>query len=129
LHRTLTHIIDNYGWLGKSRVGDKANQAIWLIVQHAELNLQERYLPLLVESVQQGESEGWHLAYLQDRILMYKEQDQLYGTQSLWDDSLQKFKIYPIADIENVNQRRLELGLDSIEVYAATHGYVFDQSY
>jgi hypothetical protein len=67
----LTQILKKHGWLGKSKVGVKANQTIWLIIQHSELEIQEKYLPLLKESVANGESEGWHLAFLEDRILMY----------------------------------------------------------
>ncbi len=120
-------ILNQYGWLGKSKVGDKANQALWLVIQHAELEQQERYLPLLKESVENGESEGWHLAFLQDRILMRKKMNQIYGSQASWDKSINKMKIYPIDDVENVNKRRKELGLETIEEYAKMNGYVFDQ--
>ena len=84
----LTKIIDKHGWLGKNIVGDKANQAIWLIMQHAELEIQEKYLPLLEESVTKGESQGWHLAFLEDRVLMYNKKKQKYGTQAIWDSNL-----------------------------------------
>ena len=123
----LIKILDMHGWVGKSRVGDNANQAIWLIIQHAELKTQEKYLPLLKESVEKGESEGWHLAFLEDRILMRRRENQLYGTQTLWDDILKKYKIYPIENLKNVNQRRKRLGLEPIEKYAESNGYVFDQ--
>jgi len=58
LDRTLK-ILEENGWLGKSRVGSIANKALWLVIQHAELEKQEKYLPLLKESVKIGESEGW----------------------------------------------------------------------
>lgn len=125
--KKLTKIVDAHGWLGKSRVGSTANQAIWLTVQHADLEIQEKYLPLLKESVAQGESEGWNLAFLQDRVLMRKGQKQIYGTQSIWDNTLKKNKIYPISDLKNVNKRRAKLGLETIEAYVESNGYVFDQ--
>lgn len=125
--KKLINIIDNHGWLGKSRVGSTANQAIWLTLQHSELEIQEKYLPLLKESVAKGESEGWHLAYLQDRILMRKNQKQIYGTQALWDNDLKKNKIYPIEDLKNVNERRKKLGMDTVEASAEANGYIFDQ--
>jgi len=120
-------ILNQYGWLGKSRVGDKANQAIWLVIQHAELEQQEKFLPLLKESVKNGESEGWHQAFLEDRILMRKEKNQIYGSQAVWDNSIGKMKIYPIENLENVNKRRAEIGLETIEEYAEMNGYIFDQ--
>ncbi len=124
----LIKILDTHGWVGKSKVGEKANQAIWLIIQHSELNIQEKYLPLLKESVEKGESEGWHLAFLKDRVLMRNKQKQLYGTQAVWDKTLQKNKIYPIEDLKNVNQRRKKLGLESIEKFAESNGYIFNQN-
>ena len=123
----LIKIIDTYGWIGKSRIGAKANQAIWLVMQHAEVKVQEKYLPLLKESVKKGESEGWHLAFLEDRVLVYNKKKQVYGTQAIWDSDLKKNKIYPIEDVKNVNQRRLNLGLKTIEEYAKNNGHIFDQ--
>lgn len=120
-------LIDTHGWIGKSKVGSEANQAIWLVIQHANLEIQEQYLPLLRASVQEGESEGWHLAFLEDRILMCKDEKQIYGTQAMWDNDLQKFKIHPIEDVKNVNKRRKELGMEPIEEYAESNGYVFDK--
>ncbi|MFK8046662.1 MAG: DUF6624 domain-containing protein [Crocinitomicaceae bacterium] len=123
----LIQIVDKHGWLGKSRVGDNANQAIWLIMQHSELEIQEKYLPLLKESVANGESEGWHLAFLEDRILMYSKKKQKFGTQAVWDNELKQNKIYPIEDVKNVNHRRQKLGLEPIEKYAESNGHIFDQ--
>lgn len=123
----ITDILEEHGWLGKSRVGEKANQAIWLIIQHAELEAQEKYLPLLETSVEQGESEGWHLAFLKDRILMYKEEKQIYGTQAVWDNTIKKNIIHPIENVEQVNERRASLGLEPIEEYVEANGYVFEQ--
>ena len=120
-------ILDKYGWLGKSRVGNTANQALWLVIQHAELEAQEKYLPILKESVEMGESEGWHLALLEDRILMRNKKNQIYGSQATWDKTSGKMKIYPIDNVKNVNKRREEIGLDPIEDYAKMHGYIFDQ--
>lgn len=123
----LITILDNHGWLGKSRVGNTANQTIWLTIQHSDLKTQEKYLTLLKESVKNGESEGWHLAFLEDRILMRNKKKQIYGTQAVWDNDLKKNKIWPIVDVKTVNQRRIQLGLEPIEEYVKSNGYVFNQ--
>lgn len=65
-------ILAQRGWVGESVVGEKANTALWVVVQHAPLPLQEKYLPLLKASVLKGESQGSHLALLEDRIHMRK---------------------------------------------------------
>lgn len=126
LYKTI-RILEEYGWLGKSRVGVKANQSLWLVIQHADIAIQESYLPLLRESVEMGESEGWHLAFLEDRILMRRNKKQVYGTQTIWDKEIGQLRVYPIQDVENVNIRREQIGLEPIEDYAKANGYFFDQ--
>lgn len=119
-------ILNAYGWIGKSRVGAEANQAIWLVMQHADLERQLKYLPLLKKSVEIGESEGWHLAFLEDRILMRQHKNQIYGSQAIWDNIIGKMKIYPIDDRKNVNERRAKIGLEPIEVYVKQNGYLLE---
>lgn len=125
--KEVVEVIEQYGWLGIDRVGKEANQSLWLVIQHAPLEVQEKYLPLLRTSVKEGHSQGWHLAYLEDRILMRNNKMQIYGTQSLYDPETQVFKIYPIEDVEQVNKRREKLGMETVEEYAEMNGYVFDQ--
>lgn len=120
-------IIELFGWIGKNRVGEKANLTIWLVIQHAPLEIQEKHLPDLKASVMKEESDGWCLAYLEDRILMRKGEEQIYGTQTLYNQETGKFHIYPIKDAENVNSRRSEIGLESIEEYAEQNGYILDK--
>jgi len=121
-------ILERYGWLGKNRIGSKANQSLWLVIQHAPLEIQEKYLPLLKKSVAENESEGWHLAFLEDRILMRNNKNQIYGSQAMWDQKLNKMKIYKIEDVANVNKRRKTIGLEPIEEYAKINDYLFDQN-
>lgn len=120
-------IIDKYGWLGVNRVGELANQSIWLVIQHAPIETQEFYLHHLKKSVEQGESEGWYLAFLEDRILVRNGKDQVYGTQTLYNHESKKYHIQPIGDAESVNERRKKLGMEPIEEFVESNGYVLDQ--
>jgi len=122
--KKVLQIIDTYGWLGKNKIGEMANQTLWLVIQHADINIQEKYLPKLEASVEKNESDGWHLAFLKDRILMRKGEKQYYGTQAKKDSSSGITYIYPIAEAKTVNRRRKELGLIPIEEYAKTNNYV-----
>jgi hypothetical protein len=115
-------IIDSVGWAGKTLVGGKANAALWLVIQHAPLETQEKYLPLLKESVLQGESRGSDLALLQDRIQMRNGLPQIYGSQIITDEETGEEKVYEIKDPEYVNQRRAEVGLGTIEEYVSIWG-------
>ena len=121
------NIIDNYGWLGGNKVGELANQSLWLVIQHAPIKTQEKYLPYLRESIEKGESKGWYLAFLEDRILMRKGEKQIYGSQAFFNKETGKFHIYSIKDIENVNEKRTEIGLETLEEYAEKNGYIIDK--
>ena len=122
----ITNVLQNKGWMGISEVGELANQTLWLVIQHAPLNIQEKYLPLLEKSATIGESKARYLAFLKDRILMRQGKKQIYGTQSLWNKEKSKNVIWAIADYKTVNQRRKKVGLESIEDYAKNNGYLFD---
>ena len=37
--KKVLHIIDTYGWLGKSNIGEMANQTIWLVIKHAKIQI------------------------------------------------------------------------------------------
>jgi hypothetical protein len=118
-------IIEERGWAGKSLVGGKANMTLWLVIQHAPLETQKEYLPLLQESVRKGESQGNHLALLEDRILMREGKPQLYGSQITTDPETGEQIIYEIKDPEYVNQRRKEVGLGPIENYVKRWGIIW----
>ena len=122
----ITNVLEKNGWMGISEVGELANQTLWLVIQHAPLNIQKKYLPLLEKSVKKGESKARYLAFLQDRILMREDKKQIYGTQSLWDKEKQKNVIWPINDYKTVNQRRKEVGLESVENYAKNNGFIYE---
>ena len=110
-------IIEEHGWVGRSQVGGKANMALFLVIQHAPLEAQEKYVPLLQASVEAGESSGSHLALLQDRILMRNDQPQIYGSQVSYNPETGESSVFDIQDPEYVNQRRKAIGLGPIEDY------------
>ena len=119
---SVIEIIEERGWPATSLVGDKANRTVWLVIQHADVELQEKYLPLLKASVVVGESSGSNLALLEDRILMYRGEPQIYGSQVRSNSEASELEVYEILDPENVNQRRAEVGLGSLESYLARFG-------
>jgi hypothetical protein len=114
-------LVHDYGWMGKSMIGGYCNYTLWLVVQHAELPIQEKYLPMLEESVADSESRGSELAMLQDRVLMRQGKKQLYGSQVVMNKSGGQ-EFYPIEDEKNVNARRKSVGLQPMEEYAKFFG-------
>ncbi len=114
-------LISKYGWMGRSFVGDRANSALFFVIQHADLETQLKYVPLLQNSVELGESRPSNLALMQDRILMRQGKRQLYGSQVVLNDR-GKQVFYPIEDEKNVNVRRAKIGMQSLEEYAKLFG-------
>jgi hypothetical protein len=123
-------IIDKFGWLGKSVVGQNGNRTLWLVLQHADRDpaIQKKYLPLLARSVADSQSYPMDLAYLQDRILKNDGQKQVYGSQAWVNPTSNLLEIWPIEDIVHVNSRRSSVGLMAIEDYAKMLDAVYPPS-
>lgn len=115
-------IIAQYGYPGKTLVGRLADVA-WLVIQHASLDKQEKYLPLLTQAAEKAELDKSNLAMLVDRIRFQKNQPQWYGSQVIRDPRTGKRTFYPIEDEANVNKRRAEVGLIPLEDYARSFGF------
>jgi hypothetical protein len=60
----------------------KGSTAAWVVVQHADLDLelQARALGLLDEAVPAGQASPGDLAYLTDRVAAARGEEQTYGT-------------------------------------------------
>jgi len=114
----VTAIIDSAGWLGADVLGQKANQALFLVIQHgdAKPEIQAQYLPLMREAVDEGRANSWELALLEDRVRVNHHQPQIYGSQIGWKDG--KPYMQPIEDEEHVNERRAAVRLEPLEKYA-----------
>jgi hypothetical protein len=107
-------IVDRYGWLGVNKVGAKANETIFLIVQHADSVIMQKYFPLLAKSYELGESPGKFYAMMLDRILTDKGQKQIFGTQIQMRKENGEFVLFPIEDESNVDALRKKVGLKSL---------------
>ena len=118
----LEEIITQFGWPGKSMVGGDTALCAFLVLQHADLPVQMKYLPMVKAEVQKGEVEPSHLAMLQDRILKRQSLPQIYGTQ-LWNDpSTGELGLYPVADSINIDLRRDSVGLGPLDDYLRSFG-------
>ncbi len=118
----LKEIVTEFGWPGRSLVGDTAALGAFLILQHAQLSVQQEYLPLFEAAARNGEVHPMHLAMLQDRILKRQGEDQIYGTQMWNDPSTGELGLYPVRDSANVDIRRDSVGLGPIREYLLSFG-------
>lgn len=113
----LDEIVKQHGWPKRSVFGEEASGVAFLIVQHAELDYQKKYLPLIKDAVGQKEARRSDLAMLEDRILTREGKKQVYGTQLRLNQTTQRMELYPIEDEGNVDSRRAAAGLEPLEVY------------
>jgi hypothetical protein len=114
-------LIAKYGGLGKSFVGVRGNQTVFLVIQHAGIATQEKYLPVMQKSVDEGESSAGDFALLQDRVLMRQGKKQIYGSQVVFNKTGGQ-EFFAIEDEKNVNIRRVKAGLQPLEEYAKYFG-------
>ena len=47
-------ILKEYGWLGEDIIGVKENATIFLVIEHADLESQLKYYPIMEEAVELG---------------------------------------------------------------------------
>ena len=118
-------IIDEHGWLGISQVGFLANNALFLVIQHASVEMQEKYFPLLKESAEKGESSLADMALMDDRIRMHRKKKQLYGSQTTSVNG--KSYVWPIEDAVNVDERRRSVQLPPLADYLKQMGLSYPQ--
>jgi hypothetical protein len=118
----LEQIINQYGWPGKSLVGEDAAHAAWIILQHAIAKpaLQRKLLSLLQDLAQKGEVDKAEVAMLEDRILYFEGKAQIYGTQFDWDENGQMSPL-PIENADKVDERRKQIGLPPLEQTTRRH--------
>jgi hypothetical protein len=111
-------ILDKYGWLGPQDVGINGSQALFLVIQHANLGVQEKYLPMIRQAVKDGKTLSSNLALLEDRVNMRQGKPQIYGSQVFTNKKTGKFCFYPIADPDHVDEKRKTMGLQPIAEYS-----------
>jgi hypothetical protein len=123
-------ILKQYGYPGKSLVGEPTNEAAWYVIQHSDDIA--RYLPLIKKAANKGELPFYLYAQMLDRQLMRQGKEQLYGTQAMGYNVTnpatgrregQRPFVWPIRDAADVNARRQKAGFkNTVEQNAALMG-------
>ena len=115
-------LISKYGWMGKSKIGSQGNYTLWLVIQHADLATQEKYLPMMREAVKKGNAAGNSLALLEDRVALREGRKQIYGSQIGRNTKTSTYYVLPLDDPDNVDKRRSEAGLGPLAGYVKNWG-------
>lgn len=112
----LDEIISHIGYPTVDKVGKEAAEAAWLIIQHAiaRPDFMRTCMKLLENSAPETNAEKINMACLSDRIAVFEDRPQLYGTQFDWDENGQ-LSPNPCDHPDQVNERRTALGLNLLE--------------
>ena len=117
LNRVAVDSLLQNGW--PEGLSEQSNQTIWLIIDHADVEYQERYLPLIEQQAMRGIISLADYATLSDRVNVRRQRPQRYGTQTgyIQRDGETFTYVYPIEDISKLDSLRLSVGLDSMHIY------------
>lgn len=119
--KALVQIINEVGWPKNGDYPIDTDFIIFVVTQHGELSFIESIFPTIEESYKEGIFPAQTYAYLKDRICLWKNIPQVYGTQIGTDDNGNHF-LYKIDDIEHVDERRSSVGLGGIKEYLESWG-------
>jgi len=120
-------IVNQYGWPTYSQVGETASKGAFLVIQHANIQVQQRYLKLLFDAAINNEASKEWVALLIDRISVIKKGVQIFGTQVyLVRDSISKqnvtYDYFPIKDENQVDSLRKAFDMIPLKDYYAIYG-------
>ena len=112
--------VADQGWPTRSKVGDKASGAAWLLVQHADADpaFQLTALRLMAPLAAKEDVDPRNFAMLTDRVQLKLSGKQQYGTQ--WTCEGGKHVPRPLANTDTVTDTlRATVKLDSLKQNAA----------
>lgn len=112
-------ILDERGWLGSDIIGDHGNTTLFLVIQHSDLTVQQKYLPMMRKAVSEGNARPSNLALLEDRVALRQDRRQIYGSQIGRNPESGEFYVLPLQDPDNVDKRRAEVGLGTLQDYVS----------
>lgn len=110
-------IFDQYGWPSADIIGKKGSKTLFLVIQHADIETQEKYLPIMRGAVKNGNAAAGQLALLEDRVALRRNKKQIYGSQIGKDPDTKLYYVRPLEDPDHVNERRASVGLEKLEKY------------
>ena len=119
-------ILDEKGWVGKDKVGQQANQTLFLVIQHSDLKIQQKYLPSMREAVIKGNADAGSLALLEDRIALREGRKQIYGSQIRTNPNTKTQYVLPLENPEKVDERRSSVGLEPLAEYVKFWNIIWD---
>ena len=112
----LERIVETVGWPKSSMVGKEGADAAWLILQHSisRPDFIKKCFPIFQSAANEEEASARHLSCLIDGICYFSRKPQVYGNYFDWNEN-GEFGPWIIEDPDNVNERRAQVGLNTLE--------------
>lgn len=132
--KRLKEIVEHIGWPTRDLVGLKATQAAYMVIQHAghDIAFQNRCLELMVDLVESGELPASYLALLTDRIRVFQDKPQVFGTQMTMARNELGMMVptptVPIEDPANLDDRRALMGMAPHEQFVEAIRIAYEAS-
>lgn len=125
--KRIEEIIQMYGWPTYSMVGETAAKGAFMVIQHSNIQIQQKYFVLIMDAAKKNEASKEWIALLMDRVSIQKKGVQIFGTQVyLVQGSLNNqkpiYKYFPIQDEANVDSLRKEFGMIPLNEYYSLFG-------
>lgn len=98
---------------------EESYKTIWIVIDHAPLEKQEQYLPLVEQMATEGYIGLDEYAILYDRVAMGQNRPQRYGSQLVQFGAVdaQKLYVWPIEEGEKVDSLRNTVGMSPLTDY------------
>jgi len=122
----ICEIIDERGYPGNAIVGSSYASVAFLVIQHADLETQEKYLDVITSAADEGEVRWSSVALLVDRVEMRNGNPQIYGSQVSSNKETGEYYFARINDPHNIDSIRSSVGLGPIQGYADRWNFTFD---
>jgi hypothetical protein len=114
--KRMKEMLGSSAWFTKEDVGKKGLEDAFILIQHSpDHEFQKRSLPYIEKQAKNGDVSMQDYALLLDRTLIFDNKPQIYGTQI--QELHGEWVPYPIEDSLNVDKRRGEIGLFSMQQY------------
>ena len=111
----VSKILDTQGWPSKNKIGVRGTSTLFLVIQHSNLKTQLKYLPLITRAVESDNLPKRQYAMFYDRLVLGQGKRQVYGTQLAIGKESKDPYVLPLDDAKNVDKRRAEMGLNSMQ--------------
>lgn len=110
----IKEILSSETWPERQQIGEQGNFTICNVLQHADQDTREQYIPLMKQAVLDKKLAPRFLVRAEDRIATDKGELQIYGGQMKYYPESKSFNVWPVYDPVNIDKRRTEIGLAPI---------------